>query len=390
MNHQNEIPKSEKFLWTLAGYNPEIIKNCAVDKFHVIIISLLLILVGIYATLAWTFFFTSVTHYLPIAIIGGLFMGIFIVAFDRALIASMAGGNTSIFSLGFRFFLAIILGVFLSQPMIHKIYEPEIKREAQILMDQKVLERKDELGKIYASEIEHLETQKTALQNQLDAKLAALNTSEADFKAEMDGSAGTGKYGYSVVAKQKEKIFKKYETEYAADLAVKTPQIKLLQDKIDAFETKITDEIATYQSNNLMIGTLLQAEALKSLMQKDKSNTLRNHFYLLSLILILIELSALIAKLIFRTKSYEAQIDYASVREINTTTADKEILLAKLARYQSLTTYNEIDVMENFYSKAKDINDEQLDGLLNDYSNNKTGTFNGYWKLFEDKFFVHR
>jgi hypothetical protein len=46
--------------------------------------------------------------------------------------------------------------------------------------------------------------------------------------------------------------------------------------------------------------------------------------------------------------------------------------------------------MENFYSKARDINDEKLNGLLNDYSNKKIGTFNSYWKLFEDKFLVHR
>jgi len=104
----------------------------------------------------------------------------------------------------------------------------------------------------------------------------------------------------------------------------------------------------------------------------------------------LIELSALIAKLIFKTKSYEAQIEYALAKEIDTIKVDKEILLAKLERYQTLTTNNEIDVIENFYSKAKDINDEKLDGLLKEWSTNKTGTFHSYWKTFEDKFLVHR
>lgn len=389
MNHHQNA-KDKHFLWSLAGYEPAILKTCKVDQFHVNIISVMLIIVGIYATLAWTFFFSSVTDILPIALVGGIFMGIFIVCFDRALIASLSSGNASFFSLAFRFCLALLLGIFLSQPMIHKIYEPEIKREAQILMDQKVLERKAELEKLYTSEVESLQDEKNAMEEQLAAKLLALNEAEADFKAEMDGSGGTERYGYSTVAKQKQTILLRHQKEYNALQTDLHPQIAELNTKIKSFEEKVTEETANYQAGNKTFGTLLQAEALKSLMSKDESNTLRNHFYLLSLILILIELSALIAKLIFKTNSYSSKIRYAEMREVKAIEVEKELLEGKLEKYKALTSHNDLDIMEDFYSKSRDINDEKLDAMLKEWEANKTGSFSNYWKLFEEKFLVQQ
>ncbi|MEZ5024437.1 MAG: DUF4407 domain-containing protein [Chitinophagales bacterium] len=389
MNNNNQNAKDKHFLWSLAGYEPEILKSCKVDQFHVSIISIMLIIVGIYAALAWIFFFSSVTNILPVALVGGIFMGVFIVCFDRALIASLSSGNASFLSLAFRFCLALLLGIFLSQPMIHKIYEPEIKREAQILMDQKVLERKEELERVYASEVETLIDQKTELEDQLSAKLLALNTAESDFKSEMDGSGGTEKYGYSTVAKQKQRILLRHQKEYENLQTSLNPQILDINKEIKAFEEKVTEETATYQAGNQMFGSLLQAEALKSLMAKDGSNTLRNHFYLLSLILILIELSALIAKLIFKTNSYSAKIRYAELREVKTTEVEEEMLIGKLEKYKALTTHNDLDIMEDFYSKSRDINDEKLDEMLKEWETNKTGSFSNYWKAFEEKFLVH-
>ena len=140
------------YVWTFAGVEKEIIKECKTDRFHITIVASLLLMVGIYAVLAWTFFFQTVTNNTILAFIAALFMGIFIVCFDRALIASLAAGKASLVSLGFRLCLALLLGIFLAQPMILKLYEPEVKREAQILMDQKVQERKVEYEKIYAGE----------------------------------------------------------------------------------------------------------------------------------------------------------------------------------------------------------------------------------------------
>ncbi len=378
----------QSYIWTFVGVEKDIIKDCKTDRFHATVIATLLFLVGVYAILAWTFFFQNVTDNIFVAIIGAIFMGTFIVCFDRALIASLSAGKSTYASLGFRLILALLLGVFLAQPMILKMYEPEVKREAQILMDQKVLERKAEYAKIYETEMTELSDQKLALESQLNLKTQALATAENDFKTEMDGSGGTERYGYSTVAKQKEKILKRHESEYATLLATNTPQINQIQNDITALQAKITIETESFGTENAKMGTMIQAAALKSLIDKDETHTLRNRFLLLTLILTLIELSALIAKMLFRMESYRSQIALINTHEIRRAEVDEELFLAKIDKYRELALHNEIDIMEDFYSKSRDINDEKLDGLLEEWKTSEDGTLKGYWQEFEKKFLV--
>lgn len=312
------------FLWNLAGYQKDIVQHCRVDGYRASIIGLLVLMVGIYATLAWTFFFDTVFDGPIPALIAGLFMGAFIVAFDRALIASMAGGRPNLFSLGFRFLLALLLGIFLSQPMILKFFEPEIEREAQILIDRKIIERKKELETLYAPETGRLNSRKKEIDQTLAAKKADRDKAEKDFKQEMDGSGGTGRRGYENISKKKEFLLLKHQEAYDDIRSELQPERTQLQSRLDSFQTVIGTEVETYRKENAEFGTLVRAEALESLMKKDTSHTLRNRYYLLGIILTLIELSALIAKLIFGSRSYTAKVKAITDEEIHETEIGRE------------------------------------------------------------------
>jgi len=182
LKNKNTKDFINNLFWNLGGFKKSIISQCKVDEYHAKIIGLMLFLVGVYATIAWFFFFQTVSQSVLVSLIAGLFMGFFIVSFDRALIASLSSGKTKVYGLVFRLLLAVLLGVFLSQPIILKLYEPEIIREAQILSDKKVQERQLELKKIYQIELNDYKSQKEVLQTQLNNKLALLNVSESDFK----------------------------------------------------------------------------------------------------------------------------------------------------------------------------------------------------------------
>lgn len=328
--------KLQNWLWNIAGFKKEVINECKVDQFHASVISLLLIMVGIYATLAWTFFFQTATPNIWLAVLGGLFMGAFIVSLDRALIASLASGKANGILLLFRLSLALLLGVFLSQPMILKLYEPEIQREAQILKDQKEFERKAELEKLYAGAIQNEKSKLTKLENQLTTKEQTLRKSEEDFKKEMDGSGGTGKWGYSVVAKQKEKIFNNHLKEYT-DLKATTPlRIQKSQAKLDSIYNTIDSEMAIYSSENQHFGTLIQVAALGAVLDKDETGALKQRYYLLSIILILIELSALIAKLLFRMDSYKQKMMLQTEQELANLRVEKDIAMSRLEKFREI------------------------------------------------------
>jgi len=129
----------KRILWAITAHQREIITETKVDNYRAMIVGAILLMVGFYAMLAWTFFFSLVMQNIVMAFMGGLFAGFFILLFDRALIYSISYGKKNIGALLFRFAL---LGVFLSQPIILKLYEPDIKREAGILIDKKNQERK--------------------------------------------------------------------------------------------------------------------------------------------------------------------------------------------------------------------------------------------------------
>jgi hypothetical protein len=385
MKEKEDSSQLDSFLWSLAGFKKSIISKCGMDGFHAKIIGVLLLIVGIYATLAWTFFFQTFSENLFVAIAAGLFMGGFIVSFDRALISSLSSGKTNFFSLAFRFVLAILLGVFLAQPMILRFYQPEISREVEILADKKVQERKTELTALYKTDLETLEAQKIALQAQIDDTQKLFVASEKDFKLEMDGTGGTKKYGYSTVAKQKEKIFENYGTELSSLRLANQPKIEKLQASIDTVNAKISNEISLYQSENDTFGTLIQAEALESLLSQDSSGALKFRFYLLSLILILIELSALIAKMLFKMESYKNGVSLIELEESKLFENDKDIMMARMDELKALKMANESENQQKFFADAKSISNEKLDGLLEDWKADEEGEASKIWAKFKSR-----
>lgn len=388
-NMEEKDSAIKKFLWNISGFKKEVIRTCKVDSYHAQIIGTLLLIVGIYATLAWSFFFQTVTANPVMPFVAGLFMGFFILSFDRALIASMSAGKIKIPSIIFRLLLATVLGIFLAQPMILKFYEKDISREAQILVDKKNQERKKELEVQYKSDLDGLNKQKADLETGLNTEAQLLNRAEQDFKSEMDGSGGTGKWGYNTVSIQKEKILNKHREDYGKMSDSLRPRIDTIQSQINKLNDKIGKDFEAFKQGNTMFGTLIQVEALQSLLAKDKTGSLRMRYYLLAFILALIELSALIAKMLFSMKSYRAKVSFITEEEVGTSENDKEILLGKLEEYKNLTKEHESELIRKFFTDTKNVNNAKLDKLIAEWNDNPDGTYKEFWELFKKKFIIN-
>jgi hypothetical protein len=389
MNKLQKVAKAIKeFLWNLAGFKKEIISQCQVDGHHASIIGTLLLVVGIYASLAWAFFFQTVTDNIWVPIIGGFFLGFFIVSFDRALIASMSTGSTNLYAMGFRLLLATLLGIFLAQPMILKFYQNDIKREAQILVDLKNQERKKELENLYQGELHQLTAQITSYQQQISQQQELLTQAENDFKHEMDGSGGTGRWGYNTVSKQKEKILLNHQDRYQQLNRELTPKIEMAQARMDTIHQKVTRDFETYQSRNTSFGTLVQVEALQSLLRKDPTGQLRMRYWLLVIILTLIELAALIAKLLFNTQSYSSKVKYYIETETTQFDNEKVLLLEKLENYKSQTSETDLETIQHFFTISKQANTDKLNQALEDWKNNSDGSYQELFELFKSRFTI--
>lgn len=376
-------------MWTISGHQHDIICETKVDNYRATIVGAILLMVGIYATLAWTFFFSLVMTSFFTAMVCGLFAGFFILLFDRALICSISYGQKNIWALSFRFTLALILGVFLSQPIILKLYEPDIKREAVILIDKKNQERRSELDKLYSTEVNNLKDRRTLIFNKLSEKQKQLITNEEAFMKEMDGSAGTGRWGYNTVSQKKESIYKKDLSEYEQLKKETEPDVKRIDARIDTIQTLINTQLSGFEKSTQNQGFLIQAEALQSLLIKDTTHILRNRYYLLMVILTLIELSALISKLILDTPSYSKRVGYILEKEMKETAMDKEIIFSKLNRYTELSLERERKIVEEFFEKTNTTKDKKLDKIVDDWNVSEEQTYHNTWGILNNKLIIH-
>jgi hypothetical protein len=379
----------KRFLWAISGHQYDIITETKVDNYRAMIVGAILLMVGIYATLAWTFFFSLVMENIVMAFIGGLFAGFFILLFDRALICSISYGKRNVWALSFRFALALLLGVFLSQPIILKLYEPDIKREAGILIDKKNQERKMELEKIYANEVQNLKQRQDFIINTLTDKQKQLITNEESFKQEMDGTAGTGRWGYHTVSQKKESIYKKDLAEYDQLKQQSAPELNRINARMDTIQALINKQSASFEQATQNQGFLIQAEALQSLLIKDSTHTLRNRYYLLMIILTLIELSALISKLILDTKSYSSKVEFYIQKELQETSIDKEITDAKQEAFKKAALEKETKLIEEFFTKTDTAKNEKLDKLVDDWATKNGHTYKDAWDLLNNDLMVH-
>ncbi len=158
-----------------------------------------------------------------------------------------------------------------------------------------------------------------------------------------------------------------------------------LQAEMDVVNAKINDEISLYQSENETFGTLIQAEALESLLNKDSSGTLKFRFYLLSVILILIELSALIAKMLFKMDSYKSRVALIEAQEVQSLEDEKQIILAKLEELKALRIESETGLQKKYFEDTKTLSHEKLAALLKAWQTDESGSANEYWAKFKNK-----
>ncbi|MGN6355020.1 MAG: DUF4407 domain-containing protein, partial [Parafilimonas sp.] len=82
-----------QFLWWLATAEKELIKDCSVDRNRYAITGAAVLGTWAFATLAWSYFFSTVVNSMIAAILLGIFMGFIILGIDRTLIKGITAAN---------------------------------------------------------------------------------------------------------------------------------------------------------------------------------------------------------------------------------------------------------------------------------------------------------
>lgn len=370
-----------QFLWWLATAEKELIKDCSVDRNRYAITGAAVLGTWVFATLAWSYFFSTVVNSTIAAILLGIFMGLIILGIDRALIKGITAANKrKALPIIFRMLLALTIGTFMAQPALLYLFNKEIHVQISLDNEHRKIAKQHELDSLYAPGINGLLQEKQSIQQQLNAKYNEVAASRDAFIAETDGTGGSGKIGLKDIARAKQNEYLKINDAYNNLNAETQPKLNNIDSALNAVNQARQKEMQAF-TVLMNDGFLTQIEALHNLIKNNTAAQFR--YYLLIIILVLIELMPVIAKSLLPDGSYDEKV---KLREI----MEKEIIKENIQQegklkmlYNNIASGQEQELMQAFFDAAHGERRQKMHNMLQRWKENDGGSFNKLWSNFK-------
>ncbi len=366
-----------EILWWLSTAEKELLVDSVIDRNRYKIVGMTVLTTWIFATLAWTYFFSTIIDNAFLIAGLGIFMGFIILTIDRALIKGITKYNKSKFTpLLFRGLLALTIGVFMAQPAILYMFNKEIKLQTSLDNEKKKILKRDELAAVYKIRKTELAEQKATIQNELTTKYTDVSKSRDNYIAESDGSGGTGKVGIKNIALAKKKEYEKLDAEYQTLLAANQPKLNTIEKEQQTIDDNIKKDEKQF-ANYFNDGFLTRIEALNNLIKNNSA--LQFRYYLLVIILMLIELMPVIAKTLLPSGSYDEKVRLREEmeKEIAFSNMKKEQELKEV--YNAMAKANDEEAITTFFALTKEDKSEKIKAFSKRWRDENHETFDGLW-----------
>ncbi len=369
--------KWDEFLWWLSTAEKELLMQCVVDRNRYRIIGTTVLATWSFATLAWTYFWSTVTSNWFVSVLLGLFMGFIILTIDRALIKGINKFNKSkVAPLLLRSVMAITLGTFMAQPAVLYMFDKEVKLQASLDNEGRKRKKQQELDILYNPQKNSLNAQKLQLQLQLKTKYDEVSVARQEFVAEIDGTGGTGKVGIQNIARAKKAEYEKLDSEYKQLSSALQPNIASIDSSLSVINTSLKKENEAFFGllNN---GFLTRIEALNNLV---KNNTaLQWRYFLIVIILMLIELMPVLAKTLLPSGTYDEKVRLREEleKEIAQSNHLKEKELKEL--YNQLARENDEVFLRQLFASTEAERKEKMKTRLASWTANNEESFDNFW-----------
>lgn len=312
---ENYLPnRREQFLWWLSTAETVLLKDAVVDRNRHAMIGMLVLGTWSFATLAWFYFFSTVVSQWWVALLLGIFMGGIILFIDRALIKGITRtGKPAWKPLVFRLLLAFTIGLFMAQPALLFLFNKEVKVQSSLDNEIRKRAKQIELEKLHGPERNRFAAQKKQVNDELNKRYQEMVLTRNNFIQETDGTGGSKKIGLKAIALAKKEAADKAATDYHEIEKTLTPSLKYTDSALNAINQLITKEQNAF---NLLMndGFITQIEALDHLVKNNTAVAFR--YYLLIILLMLIELMPVLAKYLLPTGTYAVNASIVEEKEI--------------------------------------------------------------------------
>ena len=375
---QGYIPtRWTRFLWWLSTADADLLKDCVVDRGRYAIIGMTVLGTWLFASLAWTYFFSTVVNNIWAAILLGLFMGGIILSIDRALIKGIHRANKKRFiPLAFRALLALTIGLFMAQPALLYLFDKEIHVQISLDNEQRKKEKRMEQDSVYAAERLPLVQKRNELQKELTARYKEVSVARDNFIKETDGTGGSKKPGLKDIAEAKQREYLKLDADFRQKEKTITPQLAVMDSSLSLIDQAIRKEQASFETL-LNDGFITRIEALNHLVKDNTAVAFR--YYLLVAILLLIELMPVIAKSLLPAGSYDEKIVLQEEKEITLVRQNQTNELSLKQLYNQTAYEQDADLIRNFFDESSEKRKEKIKENIRNWNQQEDGQFTTVW-----------
>lgn len=385
---ENSVPISQRegyvptrftrFLWWLSTAEPEILIDCVVDRNRYAIVGMTVLGTWSFATLAWTYFFSTVVGNWAVAVLLGLFMGAMILTIDRALIKGISRSNKQRFlPLAFRTVLAMVIGLFMAQPALLYLFDKEIHVQISLDNEQRKKEKQSRQDSVYFAERTLLQQKNNSLQQALNSRYAEVSAAREAFIRETDGTGGSKKIGLKDIAQAKQRGYEKLDADYRVLEQQLRPQIRTNDSLLALINTSIEKEQSAF-ALLLNDGFITRIEALNHLVQNNTSVAFR--YYLLVAILLLIELMPVISKTLLPEGSYDTKLRLRDELEKQLTENNHTRELALKELYNQTAFEQDSHFIKEFFNQSEQERQEKMTAQLKAWKAGENKSFDGLWE----------
>lgn len=333
--------KLKVFFWLCSGANHAILKKCPTESSKYVGIGATVFFTGVFAAIAASYaMYTVFDNYLT-AIAFGIVWGLMIFNLDRFIVSSMRkNGNVKkefLMSIP-RIVLAILISLVIAKPLELKIFEKEILAEHELLEQQQINTKKEQISAGYSSERNALNSEIEQLKNEISAKTQDRDELRRIAQEEADGTGGSMRRNAGPIYQIKKADADRVEEELRQLTATNNQLISQKQERLSEIDSLVQSEVNALEKDRIP-GPAARLEALSSLTSRSQAIWLSNWFILL--LFVAVETAPVLVKLIAARGPYDRRLQMHE-REFETSMYQSFAADNKRVREQT-TDYPEIE-----------------------------------------------
>jgi len=268
----------------------------------------------------------------------------------------------------------------MAQPALLYLFNKEIHVQISLDNEQKKKDKLLQQESALASTKKDIQLQKQQWQQQLDNKYKDVSVARNNFIAESDGTGGSKKIGLKDIAQAKQKEYLKLDQEYQLLLGLLQPRITQADSSLNKMESAVEAEQQNF-NQLLNDGFLTRIEALNNLIKSNPA--LQYRYYLLVIILLLIELMPVLSKTILPAGTYDEKV-------LTREKMEKEIVRQNILHEQSLKElYNKMaleqdtEFLTRFFETAREERSAKMSAQFNNWKEATDHSFDKVWNGFK-------